>query len=49
METMTVTMASIKHMCERGFDVTAWFVAAWKVSDEDELIQKSLYCDRIKK
>ncbi|GAB5036265.1 Hypothetical protein NocV09_03600360 [Nannochloropsis oceanica] len=47
METIEVTLASLASWCERGFDVTLWFLAAWKVSEEDERIKKALQCERI--
>ncbi len=46
LDTIEVTLASLVSLCERGFDVTAWFVAAWKISDEDERIQQALHCAR---
>lgn len=49
METMSVTMASVAALCERGFDVTAWFIAAWPIAEEDAGIREALYCERIKK
>ena len=47
METVEVILASLVSWCERGFDVTLWFLAAWKVSEEDERIKKALQCERI--
>lgn len=47
MDTIEVTLASLVSWCERGFDVTLWFMAAWKVSEEDARIKKALQCERI--
>ena len=33
-------------LCERGFDLTVWFVAAWRVSLEAKLIEEALTCQR---
>jgi len=48
LETILVILDTFRALCERGFDVTVWFVAAWKASEEDKKIKEALYCERIK-
>lgn len=47
LQTILVIMETLRTLCERGFDVTMWVVAAWKASDEHKAISDALYCKRI--
>lgn len=47
LQTILVIMETLRTLCERGFDVTMWVIAAWKASDEHKAISDALYCKRI--
>lgn len=47
LDTILTTMREVVGLCERGFDLTVWFIAAWKVSLEEKLLQEALTCRRI--
>lgn len=49
LQTILVILETLRTLCERGFDVTFWVVAAWKASEEHELIEDALYCKRIQR
>ncbi|EWM29504.1 hypothetical protein Naga_100601g2 [Nannochloropsis gaditana] len=44
--TILKTLVSVRELCERGFDLTVWFIAAWKISQQRELIEEALFCQR---
>ncbi len=46
LDTIMATLTALKELCERGFDVTVWFVAAWRVSLEKERLDEASFCQR---
>ena len=49
LDTILQTLGSVKGLCERGFDLTVWFVAAWEISLEKERVDEALFCEKIGK
>ena len=47
LDTILATLREMAGLCERGFDLTVWLIAAWKASLEEKLLQKALACQRI--
>lgn len=47
LDTILATLKEMVGLCERGFDLTVWLIAAWKVSLEEKSLQKALECQRI--
>lgn len=49
LQTIQETLVSVREFCERGFDLTVWFIAAWKISQHEKIIEEALFCQRIHK
>ncbi len=45
-DTILQTLGSIKGLCERGFELMVWFIAAWEISLEKERVDEALFCER---
>jgi len=49
LDTILQTLGSAKGLCERGFDLTVWFIAAWEISLEKKRVDQALFCERVGK